>query len=150
MFDSIDLIVIELRVASKPALFVLVAADGTVHRLGTGTVNNTERDLFIGRSADRVLDQLRAGIRPEWLDHQGSYDAPDKKGLPCELVVLMRHSDASESGLRFLYGSKSQGPPREICDFVERAVSITEPWYQEQKRRAARSKVGRKPWWKFW
>ena len=45
---SVELIFIELRVASQPSLFVLLAADGTVNRMGSGKFDNTDLAMFVG------------------------------------------------------------------------------------------------------
>ena len=47
---EIAAILVTLRVNEEESLFVLVAADGSINRLGTGSVNNTDRDLFIGKT----------------------------------------------------------------------------------------------------
>jgi len=48
--ESIKVIFVELEIDGKPSLAVLLADDGLVNRLGTGAVDNTERDLFVGRA----------------------------------------------------------------------------------------------------
>jgi hypothetical protein len=39
---------VTLHVADEQALVIMLAADGAINRMGTGSVSNTERDLFIG------------------------------------------------------------------------------------------------------
>lgn len=150
MKDTVEAIMIALDVASNQSLFVLLAADGAINRLGTGSVNNRERDMFIGITKAPLFEKLRHKISPEWFDHLGGYDVPEKKGLTCELTIMMKHSEGQESALRFRYGSESQGPPEDVCQFVMDAVSITEPWYKAQKETVAKAKAKKKPWWKLW
>jgi hypothetical protein len=130
------------------SLFVLLAADGTVNRLGTGTVDNTERDLHIGLTQEPLFEQLRDMVQPAWMSFQGDYDVQEKAGLPCALTILFACDAGQEAGWRFRYGSESDGPPGEICEFVAEAVRLTEPWYQKQKLGSGPSPV--KPWWKIW
>ena len=150
MNENIDGIMVTLEVDSSKALFILLAADGTVNRLGTGSVNNTENDMYIGITKDSLFVKLLSKIDVGWFEYQGSYDVPDKKGKICELTVLFRHDDGRESGFNFIYGSESEGPPDDICQFVIEAVNLTEPWYIEQKKMIGKSPENHKPWWKFW
>jgi hypothetical protein len=147
--DSINAILVKLDVADRQALFVLLAEDGLVNRLGTGAVNNSENDLFMGRTNDPLFAQLRAQIRPEWMEHFGSYDVPSKAGTTCTLSVLFKAAEGNEGGVRFVYGSESQGPPGDIRQFVMEAVRLTDPWYEKQKQMAAAPKKG-KAWWRLW
>lgn len=147
--ETINAIMVKLDVADRQALFIVLAHDGLVNRLGTGAVNNTENDLFIGRTNDPLFAQLRAQVRPEWMEHFGSYDVPSKAGSTCTLSVLFKAAGGDEGGLRFVYGSESQGPPGDICQFVTEAVRLTDPWYEKQKQMAANPKKD-KPWWKPW
>jgi hypothetical protein len=147
--ESIRSIMVALEVADQPALFVLLADDGLVNRLGTGAVNNTEIDLYIGRTNDPLFAQLREKVRPEWMNHFGSYDIPSKVGSTCSLSVLFKAAEGEEGGVRFRYGSQSDGPPEDIRQFVLEAICLTDPWYEKQKQMAAASKK-KKPWWRLW
>jgi hypothetical protein len=39
------------------------------------------------------------------------------------------------------------GPPREIANFVLKAIDLTDPWYLPQLKKITRSQ---KKWWQFW
>lgn len=145
MENNVVAITIALEVASKQSLFILVAADGTVNRLGTGAVNNQEPGLYIGITKEPLFEKLRDEIKPEWLKHLGAYDVPNNVGQICQLTVLIKHSNGEESGLRFRYGSESQGPPGGIGQFVISAIALTEPWYTLQKSMVTKMSSRRKP-----
>jgi hypothetical protein len=130
-------IFISLTVGFRPSLFVLLAADGTVNRMGSGGLNNTDLEMYIGRTPDPLFATLRKWIKPEWFEYPGEYKIPDGKGLPCELQVHLKLLDGRQTGLVFHYGSQSKGPPAYLCEFVERAAAITAPWHQSQKALAA-------------
>ena len=106
--------------------------------------------MFIGITKLPLFDRLREKVPQAWFSHLGGYEVPDQKGLPCELTIVMKHTDGQESGLVFRYGSESQGPPGDVCQFVTDAVAITSIWYEEQKKMIAKANVKSKPWWKFW
>src|SRR5437016_554446 len=112
--ESINAVMVKLDIADRQALFIVLANDGLVNRLGTGAVNNTENDLFIGRTNDPLFAQLRAQIPPKWMDRFGSYDVSSKAGSTCKLSVLFKAAEGEDGGVSFVYGSESQGPPGDI------------------------------------
>ncbi len=127
---------ITLEAGDQQALFVLLAADGTINRLGTGTINNKDNDLFIGMTQEPLFDQLMTSLNDDMLDHMGGYDVPEKNGVPCTLTISLSFANADDNGFGFRYGSESEGPPREIIEFVMAAVRLTDPWFQQQKKMA--------------
>ena len=139
---DIDLVVVSLKVgaAQSPALFILLARDGTVNRLGTGAVDNTERDLFIGRTTEPLFPALMNQFTDAMLQHVGGYEMRDRKGEDCRLSIALRFADGSEDGFGFLYGSESEGPPQEIVQIVIEAARLTDPWYEAQKKTASAGK----------
>lgn len=158
-----DAIMVSLKVNGETVLFVLLAADGTANRMGTGSVYNQEWDMFIGLTNGEMFHQLRSRVDPTWFDRLGGYELPNRIGQECELMVGFRLAEGKETGLMFKYGSESQGPPGDVCDFVKAAVEITQPWLETQKAMVAKnaaapaadpaprqSESTRKPWWKFW
>lgn len=147
--DSIQAIMVELDVDGSQSLFIVLANDGLVNRLGTGEVDNKERVLCIGRTRDPLFVQLREKVQPEWIEHQVAYDIPEKTGRTCTLMVLFKYVGGREAGVKFRYGSESQGPPADICQFVAAAIRLTDPWYEIAKRQGSEQKEA-KPWWKFW
>jgi hypothetical protein len=135
--ESIGAIMVKLDVEDRQALFIVLADDGLVNRLGTGAVDSDENDLFIGRTNEPLFAQLKALIRPQWLEHFGAYDAPSKAGSTCTLSVLFKTTTGQEGGIRLVYSSESQGPPSDIREFVMEAARLTDPWYKKQKRMTA-------------
>src|SRR5262249_40064127 len=123
-----------------------------ISRLGTGSVKNTERDMFIGRTSPEVFEQVRRLITEALLGWCGrSLSAPEKRGQVCTLTVGFQKADGQELMTAWEYGSESQGPPPEVCVFVVAAVETTTPWYDQQKRMASRGgQDSGKKWWQFW
>jgi hypothetical protein len=138
MKDTLEVILIELKMAEKPALVVFLTADGTVNRMGTGH-DTSDPALFVGRTKDPLFNRLREKVQPYWFERPGAYDSPVKKGVPCELTIMMGSPRKPEFGLKFLYGSESEKPSADVLQFVQEAVSLTTPWHLEQKRLAAQS-----------
>lgn len=132
-----DKVVITLEVNGDIALFILLAEDGLVNRMGSGTINNCDREMFIGRSPEPLCDRLMARFDFDLLAHRGRYELPDRQGAHCELSVLFGcRQDRTSLGFEFVYGSESEGPLPEIADFVRHAAELTAPWHEERKRAA--------------
>lgn len=148
--SDIKAVHITLTVDDRRSLFILLAADGSINRLGTGAVTNKDNDFFIGITPGRLFERLVSHLNDEMLSHMGSYDVPEKRGPLCELLVGFVFASDEGNGFGFRYGAKSQGPPHEIAQFVEAAVELTNPWFERQKRLARSPKGSGKPWWKFW
>jgi len=132
--ENIDAIFVTLEIAGKNSLFVLVAKDGSINRLGTGTEDNTENDMFIGVTSSEAFEKLRKQIEPTVFNWEGEYKSPNIVGKPCKLTLGFRLADGRETGSVWEYGTKSQGPPPEISRFVVASVEATEAWFEEQKR----------------
>src|SRR5262245_46550220 len=97
--SDIVAVLISLEVRSECALAVLVAGDGSINRLGTGSKNNTERDLFIGVTKEPLLPQLLAHLKDDILCHTGFYDlSKETRGDPCRLSIHLKFVDGSEDG----------------------------------------------------
>lgn len=149
--SDINAVHVTLEIGDKQALFILLAADGTINRFGTGSVNNKDNDLFIGVTQEPLFKQLLSNLDDDMLDHMGGYDVPEQHGIPCKLSIGLAFAGDYENGFGFRYGSESQGPPEEIIQFVTAAVQLTDPWFQEQKKMVNISESDeKKPWWKLW
>ena len=127
-----------LKINNNTALFILLADDGTMNRMGDGSLTNDDHQMFIGINREQPLfSRFVSRISPEMLKEQGAYELPNRKGAECELTLLLgyRGSDRT-AGFKFVYGAESQGPPRDISDLVRYAAELTAPWHEEQKRMA--------------
>lgn len=99
-------------------------------------------DLFIGRTDPAIFAAVRSHLTEEmFLVLLGrTFQLPNPRGAPCKLTLTFQFKDSTSDGIGFLYGSESEGPPREVADFVTAAVLQTDPWYEDLKRNAARRK----------
>ena len=105
--------------------------------LGTGAIDNRENDLFIGIVQEPLFQRLISHLSDDSLKYMGTYDIPDKVGIPCTLSIGLTFDNADNSGFVFQYGSESRGQPQEIASFVTAAVRLTAPWFEEQKQGVA-------------
>jgi len=137
---QIQKISIALDVEDKRALFILLASDGTINRMGTGALENAEHGLYIGRTSTAMFEKVRSFLNDTLLEHMGSYDLKDKQGAQCRLNIGLQFADGTENGFLFLYGADSMGPPTPIADLVKEAIRATDSWYENFKRTAAKAK----------
>ncbi len=137
--DEIRGVMVKLLVGDEQSLFVMLGSDGSISRVGTGSVENVERDMFIGKASPEVFQGLRAKVTPELLGWCGrQLSDPHPQGKLCELTVGFQQAGGQELLTGWRYGSQSQGPPSEVCQFVTAAVEATNPWYEQQKAMARR------------
>jgi hypothetical protein len=59
--NEIHGILVTLHVGGEQSLFVMLGSDGSINHLGTGSVDNAECELFIGKIGPDVFQQL---LRP--------------------------------------------------------------------------------------
>jgi hypothetical protein len=127
-------VAVSLKVDDDISLFALIAADGSINRMGTGTINNAEKNMCIGVIKDpKPFQNLRAQISPDLFKWVGGRADPSPKGKICELMIGLFLPDKEERTIFFKYGSESIGPPPEVKRLVFAMVKITDPWYEEFK-----------------
>jgi len=149
--SDINAVCFTIEAEGVQVLSILLAADGTINRSGTGTLGNRHNDLFIGVVQEPLFDKLMKHFDDEMLNHTGGYEMPQRRGVPCKLSIALSFREGDSDGFAFRYGSESQGPPIEIMELVRAAVTITDPWFHEQLRRTGNAAGNQqKPWWKFW
>ncbi|PYX27095.1 MAG: hypothetical protein DMG80_19595 [Acidobacteria bacterium] len=134
---EVDAFTITLDIDEKPSLFVLLAADGAINRMGKGTVGDPAGGLFIGKTDPAIFEAVRSHLSEDMLQVLGrSFQLQNPRGVPCKLTLTFKFKDGTSSGLAFLYGSESEGVPGDVEDFVTTAVRLTDPWYENFKRTA--------------
>ena len=127
---------IHFKVDDNLSLFGLLAADGSINRLGTGALNNTEKTMFIGIADPELFQGLRARITPDLLKWIGERADQSLRGKVCELQIYFLLEDKTEQRIFLKYGSDSLRPPPEVSQFVSAFVEVTSPWYEAQKSSA--------------
>lgn len=141
--SKIEAFTVSLEIEKQPSLFLLLSDDGSINRMGTGTANPTERDLFIGKTDPAIFKTACSHLTKEMLLSLGQgYQALDPRGASCELTITFKFKDGRSTGIVYRYGSESEGPPKDVTDFVIAVVRQTDSWYEEFRRNALRRKQG--------
>ena len=129
---------IKLDVDNKSSLFFMLASDGTINRMGSGTMEDPGGHLFIGKIDPAIFEALRSQVTEAMLGSLGqTFQHQNPRGLPCKLTLSFQFQDGTWNGLAFLYGSESEGMPKDVADYVTAAVRQTDPWYENFRRIAA-------------
>jgi hypothetical protein len=131
---SIVGILVTLHVGESQALYIMLSADGAIHRMGSGAESGSEKDLFIGKASGDLFSGLRRCLTPALLQWLGEFSDPHPQGKACRLTIGFRQDDGTVLTSQWQYGTGSQGPPPEVCDFVRAALYATQPWYEEQQK----------------
>jgi len=131
--EDVTGLAITLKVEDDLSLLVLLAADGSINRLGTGTINNTEKEMFIGVADPKLFETIRPHIDSDLMRWIGGRADQAPRGKICELTIYLFLPNKEERAIYFKYGSESIGPPPEVSRLVLAAIEITNPWYEEFK-----------------
>lgn len=110
--DGLTGILVTIKVDGIQVLYIALFADGTLHRMGTGSEDNTDKDLFIGKSLPDLFERLRDSITPDLLRRIGEYADPSPKGKTCELAVGFQQGNGEELvsvEIRFYFARSTSG-----------------------------------------
>lgn len=134
-------VAVSLKVGDDVSLFALLMADGSINRMGSGTIDNTEKEMCIGVISDpKPFQKLRAEISPDLFKWIGGRVDPYPKGKICELMIGLFLPNKEERTILFKYGSESIGPPPEVKRLVLAMVELTVPWYEDFKSTIAQKR----------
>src|SRR2546427_2402018 len=109
--NNITGVSVDLKIDGAPSLFASLAADGSINRLGTGAVNNTETELLKGITDPNLFESVRSQITDDLLRWVGRRADHKLRGKACELLVAFMLANGEEHAIQFKYGSASNGPP---------------------------------------
>ncbi|WP_299557208.1 hypothetical protein [Seonamhaeicola sp.] len=140
LINNYESTTIELNIDNEPSLVILLHKDGTINRKGSGT-EEIDNSFYIGIQNDSLLPKLTSTVTSDFQALLNRvYDYPDKKGKTCMLEITL--SDGKETkGVRYIYGSESMGPPVPIANYVNKAIELTNPWFNEQVKMIENSKT---------
>ena len=140
---DVEGISVSLTIDEKLSLFILLAEEGLINRMGTGFLNNTEENLFVGPGDPAIFQEVRSHLTEGMLQIVGrEFQCANMRGASCKLQIDFQFKDNTSDGFAFLYGSDSEGPPEDVRAFVKAAAFLTETWYEDFKRTAPKSGQG--------
>ena len=138
--NNYEVTTIQLNIEDELALMILLHKDGTINRKGRGT-EKIDNNFYMGIQKDSLLLELNKLITSDFQSLLNRvYDYPDKKGKICMLEITLSEGKETK-GVRYTYGSESMGPPIPIANYVNKAIELTDPWFNEQMKMAENSKT---------
>ena len=121
----------KLAVNDEQVLAIRFSKSGALNRMGDGSDDPKARIILMKRVKEPIFEQLIEGLSDELMDLVGRYSFPDPQGDLTKLLITLEGVNNAETGFEFVYGSESVGPPEEIIDFVERAIELSDPYWEE-------------------
>ena len=128
---EIENVHISLVVNEEQVLALRVSKNGALNRMGDGSDDPKMRLMFMKRIEEPLFDRLMEVLSVDLLSMVGRYTFPDPKGDLTQLLITLEGDNEAETGFEFVYGSDSEGPPEEIIDFVEYAVELSDPYWED-------------------
>ena len=128
---------VSLYTNAERSLFLLLSADGSINRQGSGTLKNKNPDLFIGITNPAIFESVRSHLTEAMLQRLlgHTFQLQNPRGAPCKLEVRFFFKYGTSAGsFTFLDGADSEGPPSDVVELLTAAVRETESWYQAQLR----------------
>lgn len=135
---DVQAMLVDLKINENTSLlFILLGADGSINRSGSGSLRNKNNDLFIGKATPAIFERVRSQLTEEVLQNLGmSFRREIVRGAPCSVKLIVQFKDGTSKASEYLYGTESVGPPTDVVGVVTAAVRETEEWYQQQLRMA--------------
>jgi hypothetical protein len=131
--EDLSAFLVHLEYDGRPTLVVLLARDGSINRMGDGTLDpEVDSTWYIGRVEEPLFDKLMEVVPEEILELSGRYDPPDRLGVECKCTFVFSYKDGQDIGLEIVWGSESAGLPLEMQRMIARAVELTDPWWRAQ------------------
>jgi len=131
--EKYDGVTIEIDISNKNSLAILLAKDGTINRKGSGVIDSLDKDLFMGMTNDKIFDSLMNGISNDLLTYCNTTSANcDTAKQTCKVEIAFGNNN-SVCKIEHCVNGKLNDLPKPIKEFIEKAIIVTDPWYQGQK-----------------
>ncbi len=128
-YDGVTIVV---DIFNKNCLSILLANDGTINRKGSSAFDSKDRNFFLGLSNNNAFDSLMSGM-PGGLMQYCNAAAPGCDTLKpnCRAKIAFGNN-TSLCEIEYCVNGTIDSLPKPIRDFIDKSISVTEPWYQEQ------------------
>ena len=135
--DSIpkyDGVTIDVDISNVNCLAILLAKDGTINRKGSGVLDTLDKIFFMGLAKDNPFDSLMNGIPNDLLTY---CNTPSPKCDTLKQIFKVKiafGNNDSVCEIEYCVNGLMNDLPKPIKDFLEKAILVTDPWYQSQKK----------------
>lgn len=128
--EAIERINIKWQVDEAILLRISLSNSGAISRAGDGESNKLASRMYMGRIETETFVSLMAQFDSKWIEEAGRYTMPPAAGQEC-ILTLSFEDEEQELGIEFTYQTEGHGPPEDLIEFVELALSLSDPWYGE-------------------
>ncbi len=139
---SFDALFLKWTTEQGNLLAISCMRSGNLSRLGDETLSFPPSPLFMGRTQENLFEELMNAFNPEWLKFVGRYEFPNlsesKQSLSLQLT-----GEGIDTGIEFIFDGQNSSPPEDFIEFVELAILLTNPWYEEQLATKTQRKSGK-------
>ncbi|MEM6632427.1 MAG: hypothetical protein AAF694_22345 [Bacteroidota bacterium] len=129
--SHIDAIFLKWESEKGPLLIISCSRSKSISRLGDTSLTHPPSPIQMGKTDEAIFERLMDLVASEWFEFTGRYEFPNIQQNPQTLTIQFTGEEV-DTGFEFAFGEGSEGPPEDILEFVEYAVELTEPWYQEK------------------
>jgi hypothetical protein len=132
--QSYDGVTIEVDISNVNSLDILLAKDGTINRKGSGTVDTLDKNFFMGITKDKAFDSLMSQIPKDLLTYC-NVPSPscDTMKPTCKIKIAFGNNDFT-CNIDYCVNGVLNDLPKSIKEFIDKAILVTDPWYQDQKK----------------
>jgi hypothetical protein len=129
-----DGVTIEVDIANNNCLAILLANDGTINRKGSSNLDPKEKNFFIGRANSKAFDSLMNELPQELLQYCDSRSPEcDTSKQTCKVNITFGNNNFS-CEIKYCVDGTTNNLPKPIKNFIDKSITLTEPWYQEQQK----------------
>ena len=151
--DTIESVIISLKIQKgcfwlpwtrsyDQHLFIMMERSGGINRVGPVDPHDAQKPAFcIGAGQESLFHSFMELVPDDWFrvfdptlprGFKGFVIKGERVGELCSLEITFTEKDRPAT-IAFAYGAKSEGPPQVVCDLIQKAVELTEPWYAESQ-----------------
>lgn len=127
---------IEVEISNKNSLVILLSKDGTINRKGSGVYDSTDKDFFMGVTKEKLFDSLMQKVPNKLLSYcNTNWLVCDTTKPTCKVTVGFDGINPQQTtGFVYCVDGTMDNLPAPIKEYIADAISVTERWYQDQKR----------------
>jgi hypothetical protein len=124
---------LEVDISNKNCLAILLARDGTINRVGSGIVDSTDKDFFMGMTTEKLFDNLMETVSGDLMAYCNQ--APPTCDTTRQICKVKFSFSGITSGIggEYCINGTVNDLPKPIKEYIANAIKITGPWYQLQK-----------------
>jgi len=129
-----DGVTLNVDISGVDCLAILLASDGTINRKGSGNVDTLDKNFFMGLTTKGAFDSLMGSISNDLLAYcNTSQPNCDTVKQTYKVKIAFGNSNTS-CEIEHCVNGTINDLPKPIKAFIEKAIVVTDSWYQSQRK----------------